>query len=50
MCDGRFSRRDFGEAVDYTGADFARWCQAAGFKTTEVIRLAGPGSAGVAYK
>jgi cyclopropane fatty-acyl-phospholipid synthase-like methyltransferase len=41
---------EFGEAFDFTGADFDRWCKEAGFKRTEVIHLAGPASAGVAYK
>jgi hypothetical protein len=41
---------EFGEAFDFTGADFAGWCTAAGFKKTEIIPLAGPASAGVAYK
>lgn len=35
---------------DYTGAQFDRWCKAAGFKRTEVIPLAGPSSAAIAYK
>lgn len=41
---------EFGEAFDFTGADFIGWCRQAGFKTFEVIPLAGPASAGVAYK
>lgn len=41
---------EFGEAFDYSGADFDGWCKEAGFKRTEVIYLAGPASAGVAYK
>jgi len=41
---------EFGEAFDYSGADFDGWCKEAGFKRTEVIHLAGPASAGVAYK
>lgn len=41
---------EFGDAFDFTGADFAGWCREAGFKRTEVIPLAGPASAGVAYK
>jgi predicted O-methyltransferase YrrM len=35
---------------DYTGAQFNRWCKAAGFQRTEVIALAGPSSAAIAYK
>lgn len=41
---------EFGEAFDYSGADFDGWCKEVGFKRTEVIHLAGPSSAGVAYK
>jgi hypothetical protein len=41
---------EFGEAFDYTGADFDKWCREVGFKRTEVIHLAGPASAGIAYK
>jgi hypothetical protein len=41
---------EFGDAFDYTGADFAGWCREAGFKETEVMPLAGPASAGIAYK
>lgn len=41
---------EFGDAFDFTVADFFGWCRQAGFKRTEVIPLAGPASAGVAYK
>ena len=41
---------EFGEAFDYTGADFRQWCGEAGFKRFEIIPLAGPTSAAVAYK
>jgi len=41
---------EFGEAFDFTGADFTKWCTAAGFRRTEVIHLAGPASAAIAYK
>ena len=41
---------EFGNAFDYTGADAAGWCKEVGFKQTEVVALAGPTSAGVAYK
>ncbi len=41
---------EFGDAFDYTGADFDGWCRSVGFKKTEVIPLGGPASAGVAYK
>jgi predicted O-methyltransferase YrrM len=41
---------EFGDAFDYTGADFAGWCRDIGFSDVEVLPLAGPASAGVAYK
>ena len=41
---------EFGDAFDFTGADFSRWCREVGFSRTEIIPLAGPASAGVAYK
>jgi hypothetical protein len=41
---------EFGEAFDYTGADFARWCAEVGFREFEIIPLRGPASAAVAYK
>jgi hypothetical protein len=41
---------EFGDAFDFTGADFDGWCRSAGFTRSEVIHLAGPASAGVAYK
>jgi hypothetical protein len=41
---------EFGDAFDFTGADFDGWCREAGFRRTEVVPLAGPCSAGVAYK
>ncbi len=41
---------EFGDAFDYTGADFREWCTKVGFKRFEVIHLAGPSSAAVAYK
>ena len=36
--------------VDYTGAQFDAWCKEAGFTRTEVLPLAGPTSAAIAYK
>jgi hypothetical protein len=39
-----------GDAFDFTAADFFGWCRQVGFSTMEVIPLAGPASAGVAYK
>jgi hypothetical protein len=41
---------EFGDAFDYTGADFRKWCGEVGFKRFEVLPLAGPSSAAVAYK
>jgi hypothetical protein len=41
---------EFGDAFDYTGADFRKWCGEVGFKRFEVIHLAGPSSAAIAYK
>jgi len=41
---------EFGDAFDYSGADFREWCSEAGFTSFEVIPLAGPSSAAVAYK
>ncbi len=41
---------EFGDAFDYSGADFRTWCGEVGFTRFEVIHLAGPSSAAVAYK
>lgn len=41
---------EFGDAFDYTGADFREWCGKIGFKRFDIIPLAGPASAAVAYK
>jgi len=41
---------EFGEAFDYSGADFRKWCGEAGFKRFEVIHLSGPSSAAIAWK
>jgi hypothetical protein len=41
---------EFGDAADYTGADFRDWCGQVGFKRFDLIPLAGPSSAAVAYK
>jgi hypothetical protein len=41
---------EFGDAFDYSAADFERWCREVGFKRFEVIHLAGPSSAAIAYK
>jgi predicted O-methyltransferase YrrM len=41
---------EFGDGFDYTGADFARWCREVGFRQVDIKALAGPASAGIAYK
>ena len=41
---------EFGDAFDYTGADFAGWCKEAGFREVGFEPLAGPTSAAIAYK
>lgn len=41
---------EFGEAFDYSGADFREWCEEAGFRRFEVIPLVGASSAAIAYK
>ncbi len=41
---------EFGDAFDYTGGDFARWCEEAGFERVEILPLVGPVSAGIAHK
>jgi len=41
---------EFGDAFDYSGADFRQWCSEVGFRRFEVIHLAGPSSAAIAYK
>ena len=41
---------EVGDAFDYTGANFREWCGEVGFKRFEIIPLAGPSSAAVAYK
>jgi predicted O-methyltransferase YrrM len=41
---------EFGDAFDYTGAQFESWCRDVGFTRTEILPLMGPTSAAVAYK
>jgi hypothetical protein len=41
---------EFGEAFDFSAADFRQWCTEVGFKKFEVVRLAGPCSVAIAYK
>lgn len=40
---------EFSDAFDYTGADFRRWCCEVDFTRFEVMPLAGPSTAAVAY-
>lgn len=39
-----------GEGFDYTGADFKEWAAEVGFDRVEILPLAGPSSAAIAYK
>ncbi len=41
---------EFGDAFDYTGENFRVWCSEAGFNRFDIINLAGPTSAAIAYK
>src|SRR5438105_3468807 len=41
---------EFGDAFDFTGADFAGWCKEGGFRDVERLPLAGRASAGMASK
>lgn len=41
---------EFGDGFDYTVADFRMWCGEVGFSRFDVIPLAGPTSAAVAFK
>jgi predicted O-methyltransferase YrrM len=41
---------EFGDAFDYSAADFENWCREVGFTRFEVVYLAGPSSAAIAYK
>ena len=41
---------EFGDAFDFTGADFTGWCLEAGFRRCEILPLGGPASAAIAYK
>jgi len=41
---------EFGDAFDYSAADFRQWSSEVGFRRFEVIPLAGASSAAVAYK
>jgi 2-polyprenyl-3-methyl-5-hydroxy-6-metoxy-1,4-benzoquinol methylase len=41
---------EFGDAFDFTAADFNDWCREAGFRRFELLHLNGPCSAAIAYK
>lgn len=41
---------EFGDAFDFTGADFWGWCKQTGFSRYEIMHLAGSCSAAIAYK
>ncbi len=41
---------EFGDAFDFTVAEFREWCLGAGFNRVETMPLDGPSSAAVAYK
>jgi len=41
---------EFGDAFDFTGRDFTQWCRETGFRHVEILPLAGPASAAIAYK
>ncbi len=41
---------EFGDAFDFTFADFKAWCGEVGFRRFDTISLAGPGRAAIAYK
>ncbi len=41
---------EFGDAFDFTVAEFRDWCREAGFTRFETIPLDGPSSAAIAYK
>jgi hypothetical protein len=41
---------ELGDAFDFTGADLTQWCRQVGFQRVEIVPLAGPTSAGIAYK
>lgn len=41
---------ELGDGFDYTGENFRDWCGEIGFKRFEIIQLAGPSCAAVAYK
>jgi hypothetical protein len=48
--DGAIAGAGSSLGVMNSGADFQQWCREAGFQRFEIIRLAGPSSAAIAYK
>lgn len=41
---------EFGDAFDYSAADFRGWCSEIGFRRFDTLHLSGPSSAAIAYK
>ena len=41
---------EFGDAFDFSGADYRKWCGEVGFQRFEVLHLSGPSSGAVAWK
>jgi hypothetical protein len=41
---------EFGDAFDFTGAEFRSWCGEAGFRRFDILHLSGPCSAAIAWK
>ena len=41
---------EFGDAFDYTGADFAGWCREAGFRESRSCRSPARRAPAIAYK
>jgi cyclopropane fatty-acyl-phospholipid synthase-like methyltransferase len=41
---------EFGDAFDFTGAEFREWCQEAGFRRFDLQHVSGPCSAAIAWK
>lgn len=41
---------ELGDGFDFTGADFNGWARETGFRETQIMPLAGPASAAIAYK
>ncbi len=41
---------EFGDAFDYSAAEFRAWCSEVGFRRFDVVHLAGASSAAIAFK